>query len=284
MLLEDDEAALRYGWKPYNLQRGFGLNDNTLTAASALLWGNNLTPATSDSDKIMELMAWDIVEKGQFALGSGNPQVNRTLLITEFVARDLANKYKSKETLEDALIGNARLTLHERAYARYWANPGGSKDTKDVSFNKMKFVLAREEGASETAVPEWLSWSQIKTIQTVPVMEKGKTAIIVTGDTSRNKVMTIPGGGNVTIKIELPQNWDELMKELGYNSLSSYFLKEKNVNSTSEEIHDNKINYEQDFNKSRRSNSLSNKKPSAERYRQIIQERKNNHYNGRKNK
>ena len=58
-------------------------------------------------------------------------------------------------------------------------------------------------------------------------MEKGKTAIIVTGDENRNKVMTLPGGGNVTIKIDLPKNWDELIQKAGYKSLNNYYLNNK---------------------------------------------------------
>ena len=58
-------------------------------------------------------------------------------------------------------------------------------------------------------------------------MEKGKTAIIVTGDENRNKVMTLPGGGNVTIKIDLPHNWDELIQKAGYKSLNNYYLSNK---------------------------------------------------------
>ena len=84
----------------------------------------------------------------------------------------------------------------------------------------MKFYIGRQEKSSETSVPEWQSWSQTRNIRTIPVMEKGETAILVTGDPSRNKVMTLPGGGTVTIKIELPKNWNELMDKLGYMPLS----------------------------------------------------------------
>ena len=48
------------------------------------------------------------------------------------------------------------------------------------------------------------------------------TAFIITGDAARNKVQTMPGGGYATIKIELPDNWDSLMAELGYEPLKSY--------------------------------------------------------------
>lgn len=133
-LTEDEEACLRIGWQPYHVQLGYNLNQNALTAASALMWGNNLTPATDDPEKIMQLVAWDVVEKGQFATGSGPKLTPRTILITEYVARDLARGYKSKLDLEDALIATARRPAYERAYSNYWANkvqtmPGGSHAT-----------------------------------------------------------------------------------------------------------------------------------------------------------
>ncbi|MBO5306985.1 MAG: hypothetical protein J6C40_03175, partial [Lentisphaeria bacterium] len=34
-----------------------------------------------------------------------------------------------------------------------------------------------------------------------------------------------PGGGFATIKIELQEKWDELMKKAGYQPLKNFFLK-----------------------------------------------------------
>ncbi|MBQ9035305.1 MAG: hypothetical protein IJ099_05010 [Alphaproteobacteria bacterium] len=225
VMAEDEEANARIGWLPYHVQQGYNINDNTLTAASSLNWGNNLTPATSDADKIMELMSWDAVEKEQFALGGGTPFVYRTFFITEYVARDLASKY-SKDELEDALIKNARRPLDERAYANFYANPGSSFDGKHYTLEQHKDKIAEAENASTTKTPNWLKWTGKAQMETVPVMKKGKTAIVVTGDANRNKVLTVPGGGMATIKIELPDNWDLLMQELGYKPLESYFLTE----------------------------------------------------------
>jgi hypothetical protein len=47
-------------------------------------------------------------------------------------------------------------------------------------------------------------------------MKKGMTPILVMGAPDRNKVQTMPGGSYVTIKIDLPGNWDELMAQRGY--------------------------------------------------------------------
>jgi hypothetical protein len=224
-LAEDEAACLKIGWKPYHVQKGFGLNQSTLTAASALLWGNNLTPASHKGEKIMEMMAWDAVEKGQFATGSGPRLPNRTLLITEYVARDLARTYATKEKLEEALVATARRPAYERAYANYWANPGSAFPERYTVAMHVKRII-REEGGELTAPPPWVAQvSGQEKIYTVPVMKLGMTPILVTGDADRNKVQTMPGGNSTTIEIKLPANWDELMSQLGYRPLKEFFLK-----------------------------------------------------------
>ena len=224
-LVEDDAAAVKLNWRPYHMQQGFALNDNVLTAGSSLCWGNNLAPATAVPEKIMELMAQDAVEKQQFAIGSGTPFVYRAMLVTGNVARDLAKKYHTKESLENALISTARQPLDARTYANYWANPGSSFNEQSYSLRRHSYRLARQENAAVTAMPPWLKWTGIKQIETVPVMQAGKTAIIITGDTNRNKTMCVPGGGFTSVKIELPRNWDKLMEAAGYQPLKNFFLK-----------------------------------------------------------
>ncbi|MBQ9337006.1 MAG: hypothetical protein IJS14_06915 [Lentisphaeria bacterium] len=223
-LVEDDAAAVALHWRPYHMQQGYKLNDNVLTAASSLCWGNNLAPATDDPQKIMEMMAWDAVEKQQFAVGSGTPFVYRTMLITGFVARDLAKKYRSKEDLEQALIRTARRPVEERAYANYWGNPGSSFNPETYSLRRHVSRIGRVEGASNTAVPPWLAWTGRERMDTVPVMTAGKTAMIITGDANRNKTMCVPGGGFASVKIELPKNWDKLMEAAGYQPLKDFYL------------------------------------------------------------
>lgn len=225
-LAEDEAACLKIGWQPYHVQKGYDLNQSTLTAASALMWGNNLTPASADGKKIMEMMAWDAVEKGQFATGSGPRIPNRTLMITEYVARDLARVYPTKGKLEEALIATARRPAYERAYANYWANPGSAFPARyPIETHVQKIV--RDEGGALTAPPPWMAPvpGQEK-IYTVPVMKLGLTAVLVTGDADRNKVQTMPGGNSVTIEIKLPRHWDDLTSALGYRPLQEFFLEQ----------------------------------------------------------
>ena len=271
-MAEDEEAVSRIGWLPYHVQKGFQMNDNTLTAASSLNWGNNLTPATTDAEKIMELMAWDAVEKEQFALGAGTPFVYRTFFVTEYVARDLALKY-SKDELEDALIKTARRPLSERAYANFYANPGSSFAGKNYSIKQHEKKIAADEKSKVTAVPDWLKWSGITTVETVPVMKKRKTAIIVTGDANRNKVLTVPGGGTVTVKIELPDNWDELMQALGYEPLNKFYLPETALKK------DAKIKSQPKEEIIKEKTQM--KRPSKEQYQKMRQQR--NRHNQRTN-
>lgn len=221
-MAEDEEACLRVGWKPYHVREGFGLNESTITLSSTLLWGNNMAPSTTDPQKIMELMAWDISERSQFALGSGRQFTFRTVLMTEPVAAILSGKYRSPESLEKDLIDASRRPVKERAFANYYANPGGAKDGGAHSLKQYQGHIRKDEGGKMTATPEWYDSPDAEQM-TIPTMKQGMTAFLVTGDAARNKVQTMPGGGYATIKIELPANWDSLMAELGYTPLRDCF-------------------------------------------------------------
>ena len=221
-LVEDEAAARRVGWKPWHQQRGYRPEDSTLTAASAINWGNNLVPATTDGRRITDLMAWDAVEKSQMAVGSGMPCTYRVFLVTEGVARNLSRSYASKDALEMALVSSARIPLGQRAFANYWGNPGSAFDPAKCPLSRYERRIATKEGAVETSTPPWLAWSGADRIETVPAMAEGKSAFLVSGDADRNKVLCVPGGGFATVKVELPKNWDKLMSERGYAPLKTF--------------------------------------------------------------
>ena len=222
-LAEDDEACLRVGWNPYHVRQGMDLNESAMTAASTLLWGNNLPPATTDGEKIMQLLAWDITERCQLALGSGVQFTNRAVLMTEEVAAHLKETYGTVDNLEDQLIATARRPLYERAFAHYYANPGSAIDPDHTSLEEYMNRLQEEENAEMTNTPEWYA-SDAARMLTIPTMEKGATAFVITGDPSRNKIQTMPGGGMSTVAVELPADWDALMEEKGYEPLRSFYL------------------------------------------------------------
>ncbi len=223
-LVEDEAATLKVGWKPYQMQRGYSIDDSTLTAASSINWGNNLVPATSDGERIKDMMAWDAVEKSQMAVASGMPCTYRTFFITEGVARDLSKTYSSKDALCHALEETARIPLGQRTFANYWGNPGSAFDPAKYPLRYHERRIIRNENADETVTPPWLEWTGMARMETVPAMASGKSAFIVTGDPSRNKSLCVPGGGFATVKIVLPKAWDSLMVERGYKPLADFRL------------------------------------------------------------
>ena len=158
------------------------------------------------------------------ALGNANPQVYRTLLITEPVAADLKKAYADKDDLEADLIAAARRPLYTRVYANYWANTG-SVQSEAYTLEQYYGKLMRDpkEQAAQTDTPEWLKGVvKQKQIWTIAAMNKGETAMLLAGDGARNKFMTLPGGGYVTFQIRLPENWDELVAPMGYEPLSHF--------------------------------------------------------------
>ena len=222
-LVEDEEACQRVGWQTWHEQEGYNINDNTVTLTAALMWGNNMAPSTIDPERVMQLMAWDISDRCQFALGSGKQFTNRVVMMTEPVANLLKDGYPTIEQLENALVNNSRRPAYERAFANYYANAGGRKDGGEHSFQQyLRYIISTESG-DETPTPVWYD-TKSETMTTVPTMQKGTTAFLITGDSSRNKVQTMPGGGFSTISIDLPANWDSLMSAKGYPALKDYYL------------------------------------------------------------
>lgn len=68
--------------------------------------------------------------------------------------------------------------------------------------------LGKTEGAKMTATPAWYD-SPEREQNTIPTMKPGMTAILITGDSARNKVQTMPGGGYASVKVELPGNTED---------------------------------------------------------------------------
>ena len=193
VLAEDEASCEKIGWQPYHVRAGFDKNQSVVTLCSALTWGGNMAPATTDPQKIMELLAWDITERGQFALGSGKQYTHRTILLTPSVAATLATKYSTPEQLEQALIKTARRPTSERVFANYYANPGSNPEQRRT-VRQWEWYISNNEDSQLTPPPVWHATSDSE-IATIPTMKRGMTAIIITGDESRNKVQIMPGGG-----------------------------------------------------------------------------------------
>lgn len=220
VLAEDEESALRIGWKPNNVERGFDLNANTVTTGESTVWGQNLIPSTSDPKILMQLIAYDLTHKEQFAAGWNGSK--RTLLITPTTAQVLAEGGYTKESLKKELAATARVVTYEWA----WSKVHGSYGAIYPPFEEELATTMAEARAEKGKLPPWYprfpGWEDIKT--TPVVSGPSDLEILVLGDPSRNKVQALSANGYNTIQIRLPKNWDELMKAAGYRPLSEFLL------------------------------------------------------------
>ena len=86
----------------------------------------------------------------------------------------------------------------------------------------------------------------------------------------------MPGEGTATVKIDLPNNWNELMQDLGYEPLNKFYLKSTKpmaVSDTSSQSITNSKTVVQGYKP---------KRPSKEQYQRMRQERRGNLGNGGK--
>jgi hypothetical protein len=222
VLAEDEEALGRIGWVPYHVERGFSTNVSTVAAANSTIWGQNLIPATSDPETVMQLMAYGVTRGEMFA--SGMIDSRRYLLVTPGVAELLAAGGHTKRSLVDDLRKNARRITYEWTFSKVHGSFGRVLGSFDEELARSMRAPGAEKGKLPPWYPRFPGWEEI---MTTPAVTPGKLQIIVCGDPNRNKVQTLAGGmGGAIQGIRLPGRWDELMEEAGYRPLGEFSIRE----------------------------------------------------------
>jgi hypothetical protein len=223
ILAEDEEGAMQIGWKPNNVERGFDLNASTVTTGESTVWGQNLIPATSDPKILMQLIAYDLTHKEQFAAGWNGSK--RTLLMTPTTAKVLADGGYTKQSLKTDLVKNARMITYEWAFSKVHGSYGAIYPPFDEELVNTMAEPRAEKGKLPPWLPRFPGWEEIKT---TPVLaNESDLEILVLGDPSRNKVQTLSANGYNSIQVRLPANWDALMKTAGYRPLEEFLLRPK---------------------------------------------------------
>ena len=220
ILAEDEEAALRIGWKPNHVERGFDLNANTVTTGESTVWGQNLIQSTSDPKILMQLIAYDLTKKEQFAAGWNGSR--RTILIAPTTAQVLAEGGYTKDSLKTDLANTARTVTYEWAWSKVHGSYGAIYPPFEQELAKTMAEPRAEKGKLPPWFPRFPGWEEIKT--TPVVASPNDLNILVLGDPSRNKVQILSANGFNTMEIRLPKNWDELMKVAGYRPLREFVL------------------------------------------------------------
>ena len=229
---EDEVACLDLGWAPYHVTKGFALGESVVTCGSTMTWGNPVTIGTTDPEKAMQLLAWDVTEKQQNALGNTNPRVPRMMMLTKPAATVLAASYGTKAAFESALIDAASRPLWMRTYAHYWANTG-SKIHLNRTFDEYYAALKDGEETENVEAdivttevpPPWLSSIvPFSSIDCVRTMDLGHTGIVITGGDAATTAQIMPGGDCASYKVTFPAGWDGMVQELGYTPIANHGL------------------------------------------------------------
>jgi hypothetical protein len=221
VLAEDEASTLQIGWKPNHVEKGFDLNANTVVTGESTVWGQNLIPSTSDAKTVMQLVAYDITKKEQFAAGWIGSK--RVLLMTPTTAKVLADGGYSKESLKVDLAKTARIVSYEWAFSKVHGSYGTIYPPFAEELAKTMAEPVAERGKLPPWYPRFPGWEDI---QTHPVVTNpSDVEILVLGDPSRNKVQTLSANGYSAKEIRLPPKWDQLMKEAGYRPLREFYLK-----------------------------------------------------------
>ncbi len=221
ILAEDEEATLRLGWKPDHVEKGFDLNANTVTTGESTVWGQNLIPSTSDAKILMQLIAFDLTNKEQFAAGWNASK--RVILMTPTTAQVLAEGGYTKDKLKKELAETARTVTYELAWSKVHGSYGAIYPPFEEELSKAMAEPRAEKGKLPPWMPRFPGWEEIKT--TPVVADPSDLQILVLGDPSRNKVQILSANGYSTKQVRLPKNWDALMKAAGYRPLQEFLLK-----------------------------------------------------------
>ena len=222
VLAEDEEAMVELGrgWEPYQVEKGFSRNANTVSAGYSTAFGRNLIPATSDPKTLVQLMAYGLVNNEAFASGFTG-ESRRYVLIEPGVAKILVQGGYTKESLRQELMKLGRKVTYEAIFSQVHGSYGAVQGTFEAELAKAARSRENEKGKLPPWYPRFPGWEQIETLPAVKMVE-----IIVCGDPARNKVQNLAGGAGVAIKeIKLPPRWNQLMARLGRPPLEEFHLK-----------------------------------------------------------
>ena len=216
VLSEDEESLDSIGWEPFNVEKGFNRNVSTVSTGASTILGSNAIPAASDHELILQIIAYDIVNKEAF--GSGIIGSARTVLICPTTAQVLAEAGFTKESVKEYLKNMARKITYTWTFSQVHGSYG---DVYPPFGDQLEKNLEQsEKGKLPPWYPRFEGWDKI---ETTPVISRG-IDILVCGDPSRNKAQILAGTLlSEHTEIQLPRNWDRLMEESGYPPLKKYY-------------------------------------------------------------
>jgi hypothetical protein len=220
VIAEDEE---RSPWEPLHVEKGFDRNVSTVTASSSDHGFRQTFPSGNDVEGIIEMIAYDIISGRTLVSVEtlGGEGTFTGVFLTPPVAKLIADGGYSKEDFKNALAKSGRAPVHECALEVAYSHGTGEY----FSFEDAIKCCSQLPGVEIGKNPRWY----VGPDPTIPLINKDKVRVVVTGDPTRNKEMHLHGAtwyqGFITQEIKLPAHWDELIAKAGYHPLKEFFLK-----------------------------------------------------------
>jgi hypothetical protein len=210
---EHEDVLDEIGWKPYHVDEGFDADASTVSVCGTANWGYQMYPATSDPERLAQLLAYDVARSGSpnhSAMHQDSPRLVFTIFMTPSVARTFAAAGYAKQDVQNAVWKHARYSLTEVDFESYYGPHAGQRETHR---DYLKSGQLTKRFIEKGRLPAWFPKVVEGDDATIPVVPRPEQlSILVCGDSTRNKSMTFYTMYNafVTKAVKLPANLDEL--------------------------------------------------------------------------
>lgn len=202
VLPENDEACRQAGWEPLSVQRGFAPEDNVVTLVSARDMSDAFaTTGVSAEEHLDYIVDWVVRVIEPFRVAHMVKEAN-LLIVSPIVASLLGAQGYSKDAV--------KRYLHEHASV-----PAREFELNVKRFFDKPYHLC-EEVEKGTLPKEWCESRDPD--RRVPLMHPTTDwLVVVSGDPARNRAIVWRQnhvqGWPVSRKVELPANWNSLVKK-----------------------------------------------------------------------
>ena len=200
------EAEDDMPWEPFHVTQGFKREQSTVTIGVTNNWGASPaaydTPDQSGAETALQLMGREITHKTRLfnfpGSGPDSETVMLTLLMSPSVAKSLAAAGYSKQDVIQKVFEHARMPLADFDWV--------------LKYTAIMRTNARERAEAGVFPKEFMGAPTdiVRVLSSADVL-----SVVVCGDPHRNRVMVMEGGHTrpTTQLIEMPANWDVLMRE-----------------------------------------------------------------------
>lgn len=200
VLAENEDALAKIGWEPMSVDRGFKAGDNIITISSCTSTDSTFSVGADSAEKILNKLSTRIVDTQMhlFSLGFMGTSVRPQILLSPCIAEAIAKGGYSKDKMKHYLYEHSMFPASR--FEEMW--PWRGQLCAHVEQDKLP------KHYCESTDPDRL----------VPVVwYPDDFMITVSGDPSRDNCFICGQNGfigyPVSKKIELPAQWQELLKK-----------------------------------------------------------------------